>query len=72
MEYTLVCILSSYLSPTAYLIVFYASCVYARYNDESEGCTDYLKGPYKGGRTRLKFIRSLGYKVYASSLKSKL
>ena len=41
------------------------------WKEGSEGCTPYLRGPYKGGRTRLKFIKALGYKVPASYLKKK-
>ena len=41
------------------------------WKDGSEGCTPYLRGPYKGGRKRLKFIKSLGYKVPESLLKKK-
>ena len=41
------------------------------WTDGCEGCTDYLKGPYKGGKARLRFIKSLGYKVSASSLNGK-
>ena len=41
------------------------------WTDGCEGCTDYLKGPYKGGKARLRFIKSLGYNVSASSLKGK-
>lgn len=39
------------------------------WTDGCAGLPPYKEGPYKGGRARLKFAKSLGYKV--SSLKRK-